>query len=164
MSVQNQYQSEHERIVAIENTLTSLEARFMSMESRLSLSRTPLSLNIPTPLLPLPISNFVLGGETELKNLIQECLSSVTAKDVAGSFIITECVTNGVFRVSGVAGKDMAGKTIEIFNSSGRKVAEAGTVDANGNFTGTVGPPNPFRVGATVIVRIGNHVSRCVAE
>jgi hypothetical protein len=89
---------------------------------------------------------------------------SMIADNVSGSFVVTRCVTNGTLLVEGVAGKHLIGETVEIFNGDGRKVAELGKVDDSGRFSGNLGPPNPFRVGDVVIIRIGPDVGRATAQ
>jgi hypothetical protein len=86
------------------------------------------------------------------------------AANVGGSFVITACETNTIMRVSGIAGTNLIGKAVEIFDKTGRKIPAKGTVDKDGKFTAIVGPPNPFRVGDTVIVRIGSDVGQCTTK
>jgi hypothetical protein len=86
------------------------------------------------------------------------------AYNVSGSFVITTCVSNSVLRISGVAGNHLKGQTVEVFDANGNKVDEIGTVDNNGKFDGRVGPPNPFRTGDTVIIRIGPDVGQAIAD
>ena len=80
---------------------------------------------------------------------------------ISGSFVVTKCETNSTLLVEGIAGTNLAGKTVEIFKGK-RKIAEAGTVGPDGTFSVTVGPPNPFKVGDIVIIRIGPDVGQCI--
>ena len=86
-----------------------------------------------------------------------------SALNVSGSFVVTTCESNGTLLVEGVAGTHLVGETVEIFKGKS-KVAEAGTVSANGTFSVTVGPPNPFKVGDTVVIRIGPDVGQSTAS
>lgn len=91
------------------------------------------------------------------------CGSQYVALNVSGSFVVTTCESNSTLLVEGVAGTNLAGETVEIFKGN-RKIAEAGTVAPNGTFSVTVGPPNPFKVGDTVIIRIGPDVGQSTAS
>ena len=90
-------------------------------------------------------------------------VSPYLALNVSGLFVVTKCETNSTLLVEGIAGTNLAGKTVEIFKGK-RKIAEAGTVDPDGTFSVTVGPPNPFKVGDIVIIRIGPDVGQCIAS
>lgn len=85
------------------------------------------------------------------------------ALNVSGSFVVTKCESNSTLLVEGIAGTNLVGKTVEIFKGK-HKIAEAGTVGPNGIFSVTVGPPNPFKVGDTVIIRIGPDVGQSLTS
>lgn len=91
-------------------------------------------------------------------------LVAVGTNSPSGSFVLTALESNSILLVEGVAGTHLVGETVEVFNSGGGKVAEIGRVDNNGKFSGRVGPPNPFRVGDTVIIRIGPDVGSNTAS
>lgn len=89
---------------------------------------------------------------------------AMIADNVSGSFVVTKCETKGALLVEGVAGKHLVGEIVEIFNEDGGKVAELGKVGGSGRFSERLGPPNPFRVGDIVIIRIGPDVGRSTAR